>query len=32
MQTTSESAVKALHRLLFRALVEIRAEGHEEKN
>lgn len=32
MQTINDSAVKTLHRLLFRALIEIRAEGHDEKN
>src|SRR5947207_958337 len=32
MQTTSKSAVEVVHRLLFRALIEMRAEGHEQKN
>jgi hypothetical protein len=32
MNTLNASAVQVLHRLLFRALVEIRAEGHEQKN
>lgn len=32
MQTINQSAVKTLHRLLFRALVEMRAEGHEQKD
>lgn len=32
MNTLNASAVQVLHRLLFRALVEIRAQGHEQKN
>jgi len=32
MQTTNMSALELVHRLLFRALVEIRAQGHELKN
>jgi Mg/Co/Ni transporter MgtE len=32
MQTTDKSALELVHRLLFRALIEIRAQGHEHKN
>src|SRR5713226_4798492 len=32
MQTTNTTALKLVHRLLFRALIEIRAQGHEQKN
>ena len=32
MDTTKKPALELVHRLLFRALVEIRAEGHEQKN
>src|SRR4051794_17405791 len=32
MHTTNTSALKLVHRLLFRALIEIRAQGYEEKN
>ncbi len=32
MPTTSKTSLELLHRLLFRALVEIRAQGHEHKN
>lgn len=32
MQTTNRTALEIVHRLLFRALVEIRAQGHEHKN
>jgi len=32
MQTTQASSLERVHRLLFRALVEIRAEGHEHQN
>lgn len=32
MQTTDKTAVELVHRLLFRALIEIRAQGHEQKN
>ena len=32
MPTTQLSAVKAVHRLLFRALLEIRSQGHEQRN
>jgi hypothetical protein len=32
MQTTDKSALELVHRLLFRALIEIRAQGHEQKN
>src|SRR5437879_2307788 len=32
MHTTNTAALKLVHRLLFRALIEIRAQGHEEKN
>jgi hypothetical protein len=32
MPTTTPTALEIVHRLLFRALVEIRAQGHEQKN
>jgi hypothetical protein len=32
MQVTNTSAVEAIHRLLFRALLEIRSAGHDEQN
>jgi hypothetical protein len=32
MKATQLTAVKVLHRLLFDALLEIRAEGHEQRN
>lgn len=32
MQTTNKTALELVHRLLFRALIEIRAQGHEHKN
>ena len=32
MQITSMTALELAHRLLFRALIEMRAEGHEHKN
>jgi hypothetical protein len=32
MHTTNTTALKLVHRLLFRALIEIRAQGHEQKN
>src|SRR5216683_2898267 len=32
MNTTNKSALELVHRLLFRALIEIRAQGHEQKN
>ena len=32
MQSTDKSALELVHRLLFRALIEIRAQGHEQKN
>ena len=32
MHTTNKTALEIVHRLLFRALVEIRAQGHEQKN
>jgi hypothetical protein len=32
VQTTNKTAVELVHRLLFRALIEMRAEGHEQKN
>jgi hypothetical protein len=32
MNTTNETALEQVHRLLFRALIEIRAQGHEQKN
>jgi hypothetical protein len=32
MNSTQPSAIETLHRLLFRALLEIRSEGQEQKN
>jgi len=32
MPTNHQSALEIVHRLLFRALIEIRAQGHEQKN
>ena len=32
MQTTNKTSVELVHRLLFRALVEMRARGHENKD
>ncbi len=32
MQTADKTALETIHRLLYRALVEIRAQGHEQKN
>jgi Mg/Co/Ni transporter MgtE len=32
MQTTDKTALELVHRLLFRSLIEIRAQGHEQKN
>jgi hypothetical protein len=32
VQTTDRTALELVHRLLFRALIEIRAQGHEQKN
>jgi hypothetical protein len=32
MQTTDKTALELVHRLLFRAMIEIRAQGHEQKN
>src|SRR5688572_8414578 len=32
MKTSDKSAPELVHRLLFRALIEIRAQGHEQKN
>lgn len=32
MNTTNIPARELVHRLLFRALIEIRAQGHEQKN
>jgi hypothetical protein len=32
MQTNRHSVVETVHRLLFRALLEIRSQGHEQKN
>jgi Mg/Co/Ni transporter MgtE len=32
MQTTDKTAVELVHRLLFRALIEMRAQGHEQKS
>jgi hypothetical protein len=32
MTTTNKSALETVHRLLFRALIEIRAQGYEQNN
>jgi Mg/Co/Ni transporter MgtE len=32
MRTTDRTALELVHRLLFRALIEIRAQGHEQKD
>jgi hypothetical protein len=32
MNSTNKSALELVHRLLFRALIEIRAEGNDQKN
>jgi hypothetical protein len=32
MHTTNKTALELVHRLLFRALIEMRAQGHEQKN
>jgi hypothetical protein len=32
MQITDKTGLELVHRLLFRALIEIRAQGHEQKN
>ena len=32
MQAERTLAVKTVHRLLFRALLELRSQGHEQKN
>ena len=32
MQTTNKPALEIVHRLLFRALIEMRAQGDEQKN
>ncbi len=32
MNTTDKTSLELLHRLLFRALIEIRAQGHEHKD
>ncbi len=32
MHITDKTALELVHRLLFRALLEIRAQGHEHKN
>jgi hypothetical protein len=32
MNPTEKSALELVHRLLFRALIEIRSQGHEQKN
>jgi hypothetical protein len=32
MATTTKTALELVHRLLFRALIEIRAQGQEQKN
>lgn len=32
MQAKHASAIETVHRLLFRALLEMRAQGHEQKN
>jgi hypothetical protein len=32
MHATDKTALELVHRLLFRALIEIRAQGHEQNN
>ena len=32
MQVNQTSAIETVHRVLFRALLEIRSQGHDEKN
>jgi hypothetical protein len=32
MHPTHKTALELVHRLLFRALIEMRAQGHEQKN
>jgi hypothetical protein len=32
MHLTDKTALQLAHRLLFRALIEMRAQGHEQKN
>jgi hypothetical protein len=32
MHPTDKTALELVHRLLFRALIEMRAQGHEQKN
>jgi hypothetical protein len=32
MNPTNKTALELVHRLLFRALIEIREQGHEQKN
>ncbi len=32
MQATEKTALELVHRLLFRAMIEIRAQGQEQKN
>jgi hypothetical protein len=32
MQATNKTALKIVHRLLFRALIEMREQGYEQKN
>lgn len=32
MSTSNKNAVEIVHRLLFRALIEMRNHGHEQKN
>lgn len=32
MQTTDKTTLELVHRLLFRAMIEIRAQGHEQEN
>jgi hypothetical protein len=32
MQATHRPAVETVHRLLFRALLEMRSQGHEQRN
>jgi hypothetical protein len=32
MHATNKTALELVHRLLFRALIEIRAQGHEQKD
>src|SRR5437660_10961585 len=32
MRTTNKTALELVHRVVFRARIEIRAQGHEQKN